>query len=51
MIPVNIVSLIITGSYIPLIKNMIIVEKNFGNCKQFCKFPTGTNRSDNKNQQ
>ena len=41
MIPVNIVSLIITGSYIPLIKIVIIVEKkiseivnNFANFQQ-----------------
>ena len=41
MIPVNIVSLIITGSYIPLIKIVIIVEKkiseivnNFANSQQ-----------------
>ena len=41
MIPVNIVSLIITGSYIPLIKIVIIVEKkiseivnNFTNFQQ-----------------
>ena len=41
MIPVNIVSLIITGSYIPLIKIVIIAEKkiseivnNFANFQQ-----------------